>query len=122
MERIAPRLFIVPYLDEDVDTDLVTPLRKHGYEAYSVRDAGMRERSDQEQLIFASERSWTLVTHNVKDFKALHAKWQAEGREHSGIIVSKRMEIGRMLQTFRDQTRDFRPLLVETGAIHAGFR
>lgn len=42
MSRDAPRLFIVSYLDEDVDVNLVPALRKKGFEAYSVRDVGRR--------------------------------------------------------------------------------
>lgn len=98
MEKVAPRLYIVSYLDEDVDTDLVAPSRHRGYEAYSVRDVGRRGKTDIEQLAFATERGWALVTHNVRHFKQLHDEWQSGGKEHVGIIVSKRMEIGRMLR------------------------
>ncbi len=94
----APRLFIVSFLDEDVDVDLVPPLRAQGFEAYSVRDVGRRSMSDEDQLYFATERGWTLVTHNVLDFKKLHTQWVNQGRDHAGIIVSKRVEIGRMLR------------------------
>lgn len=98
MTNPEPRLFAVLFLDEDVDTDLVAPLRAKGYEAYCVRDLGLLHHSDPEQLAFAAERGWTIVSHNVRDFKYWHSQWMAEGKTHSGIIVSKRMEIGRMLR------------------------
>ena len=98
MTSNAPRLFIICFLDEDVDVDLVPALREGGFEAYSVRDVGRRSMSDKDQLTFATERGWTLVTHNVQDFKKLHGQWLSQGREHAGIIVSRRVEIGRMLR------------------------
>jgi predicted nuclease of predicted toxin-antitoxin system len=98
VEKVEPRLFVVLYLDEDVDVDLVPPLRREEYEVYCVRDVGTRQRDDPEQLTFAAERGWTILTHNVKDFRRWHSQWMAEGKEHAGIIVSKRMEIGRMLR------------------------
>lgn len=98
MNPDAPRLFIVSYLDEDVDVDLVPALRQEGFEAYSVRDVGRRTLPDIEQLRFAAERGWTLVTHDVEHFKLLHIEWLEQGRDHSGIVVSKRVEIGRMLR------------------------
>jgi hypothetical protein len=99
MSLNAPRLYIVSYLDEDVDVDLVPALHQQDYEAYTVRDVGRRGLSDEEQLRFATERGWTIVTHNVNDFKRLHSKWMQQGKAHAGIIVSKRLEIGRMLRT-----------------------
>lgn len=98
MSQNAPRLFIVSYLDEDVDVDLVPALRKKGYEAYSVRDIGRRTLDDEEQLQFSADRGWTLVTHNANDFKELHVTWLRQEKNHAGIIISKRVEIGRMLR------------------------
>ncbi len=98
MSPDPPRLFITTFLDEDVDVDLVRGLKEHGFEAYSVRDVGRRSMSDEDQLRFAAERGWTLVTHNVQDFKKLHGQWLNEGRDHAGIIVSKRVDVGRILR------------------------
>ncbi len=97
MKPPEPRLFAILFLDEDVDTGLVAPLRARGYAAYCVRDLGLLHNSDSEQLAFAAQRGWTLVTHNVKHFQLLHTHWIAEGKTHAGIIVSKRMEIRRVL-------------------------
>ena len=98
MSQTEPRLFAVLFLDEDVDTDLVAPLHAKGYEAHCVRDMGLLHLSDPEQLAFASERGWTVVTHNTAHFKYWHGQWLQENKAHAGIIVSKRMEIGRMLR------------------------
>lgn len=98
MSQEPPRLFIVSYLDEDVDVDLVSALRNRGYQAYSVRDVHRRGLSDHDQLEFATERGWTIVTHNVEHFKRLHAEWLPVGKEHAGIVVAKRVEFGRMLR------------------------
>jgi predicted nuclease of predicted toxin-antitoxin system len=44
------RLFIALLLDENVDEKLGPALRHYGYDALTVREAGRRGRSDEEQL------------------------------------------------------------------------
>lgn len=84
MSQTEPGLFAILFLDEDVDTDLVAPLRAKGYEAYCVRDLGLLHHSDPEQLAFAAERGWTIVTHNVEHFKYWHVRWMQESKTHAG--------------------------------------
>ncbi|HID29392.1 MAG TPA: hypothetical protein EYP19_05245 [Desulfobacterales bacterium] len=54
----------------------------------------MNGKSDEEQLAFAATKGWTILTHDVRHFRELHRRYMEKGLEHTGIIVSKRMETG----------------------------
>jgi Domain of unknown function (DUF5615) len=54
--------------------------------------------SDEEQLTFAAERNWTLVSYNVGDFSDLHQDWSLRRKEHAGIILASQFNPAR---TFR---------------------
>lgn len=53
---------------------LVTALRYRGVPVVTVNDAGLTEKSDEEQLTFATERECVLYTFNVSDFYRLHTR------------------------------------------------
>ena len=89
------------YIDEDaMDSDLVSALRSRGVEVVTVLDAGLTEKSDEEQLTFAVERGCVLYTFNVSDFYRLHAQWTNAGREHAGMIPApqQRFSVGEQLR------------------------
>jgi hypothetical protein len=48
--------------------------------------------SDPEQLVFAVQNDWAIVTHNRKHFVALAAEYHRTNRVHCGIIVAFRRE------------------------------
>jgi hypothetical protein len=83
------------YLDQDVDLRLGALLARHGHPTQSTRDHFATRRSDDQQLLFAAQRGWTLITHNGKDFELLHYAWcrwaPALGMQpfppHAGILV-----------------------------------
>jgi predicted nuclease of predicted toxin-antitoxin system len=83
------RLFIFLYTDEDVTPRLAELLRERGHEAESAMAAGTIGFSDEEQLSFAANRGWTILTCNRKDFSFLARQWQDAGREHAGIVISR---------------------------------
>jgi len=85
----AGRLFIFLYTDEDVTPRLADLLRERGYESQSVWDAGTVGLTDEEQLLFAASRGWTILTYNRKDFATLARRWYGDGREHAGIVLSR---------------------------------
>ena len=63
------------YIDEDaMNSRLVTALRSRGVTVVTVWDAGLSERTDEEQLAFSTERGCVLYTFNVSDFYRLHAQ------------------------------------------------
>ena len=57
-----------------------------------------REVSDEKQLEYATSLGRALLTHNRQHFAPLHERWLSEGREHAGIILSTRIEIGELLR------------------------
>ena len=92
------KFFVALYLDEDFEIDLIDPLRARAYKVSCSRDEGMNEASDEEQLAFAARNRWVIVTHNVADFRVLHRRYWEQGKEHAGIIVSDRVDIGTLLR------------------------
>jgi len=77
------------YFDEDaMHSRLVAALRSRGVIVITVMDAGLTEKTDEEQLAFATERECVLYTFNVSDFYRLHTKWIGAGRERAGMILA----------------------------------
>ena len=75
------------YLDESVDYSLAEALRQRGFSVFTVQDEGSSGDSDPEQLAYATERDWRLLSHNSRDFRRLHANYQRHQRPHSGISL-----------------------------------
>lgn len=50
-------------------------------------DAGMNERSDESQLVFATALGRVLISANARDFAAMHRTWLESGRSHFGILI-----------------------------------
>lgn len=86
------------YLDEDVRPLLARVLRDRGIDCLSTHEAGNLERTDAEQLAFASSQGRTLVTFNVKDFVPLARVYAEAGRHHSGMILSDHPPFGTLLR------------------------
>ena len=83
-------LFIAIYTDEDVNVLLGELLTRRGFRALSARDAGQLGKSDSDQIAYAAEVGFVILTHNRADFEELHRQYLADGRKHAGIIVSVR--------------------------------
>jgi hypothetical protein len=74
-------LKITLYFDEDAqDSDLMQALDLRGVDVIGAWAAGMRERGDEEQLLWAAAHKRTLYTFNVRDYCRLHAEFLAKGR------------------------------------------
>ena len=89
------------YFDEDaMHSRLVTALRSRGVTVVTVMDAGLTEKTDEEQLAFATGRECVLYTFNVSDFHRLHTQWISAGREHAGMILApqQRFSVGEQLR------------------------
>jgi len=100
------RLFISPFLDEDVSVVVAKLLRTRGYSALTTQEAGQVGRSDAEQLAFATERQMAILTHNRDDFAALAGQYHSVARIHCGIIIAVRRppyEIARRLLALMDR-------------------
>lgn len=85
-------------LDEDVQLDLASALRKRGYEAIHVQELGRKGRSDREQIEYAIEQESCMFSFNVKDFVLIHNDYVISEKEHFGIIVSPQLTIGEALR------------------------
>ncbi|HEY5311185.1 MAG TPA: DUF5615 family PIN-like protein [Pirellulales bacterium] len=86
------------FADEDVYAAVAPILRKAGLDAVNTSEAGRLGESDESQLAYAARHGRVLVTFNVAHFAALHAMWMAQGRHHSGIVVSSQRPIGELLR------------------------
>jgi hypothetical protein len=98
------------FLDEDVHTVLAVALRKRGHDAVHALEEKRLGLSDESQLKFAADEGRSIVTFNVGDFVRLHNRWIEDGREHTGIIVSKQLPVGealrRLLALMQKETAD----------------
>jgi len=92
------KLFILLYTDADIHADLAEQIRNHGFDAISAREKQQRGLDDEPQLEYATSQGRAILTHNQRDFAPLHEKWQREGREHAGIILSVQIPIGELLR------------------------
>ena len=86
------------FLDEDVHKFMASALRQRGWEALSVVEAGRRSINDPEQLAFAADEGYSIVTFNAHDFARLHSQYAEQGREHFGIIVGVKLDPQRTLR------------------------
>jgi hypothetical protein len=78
------------YLDECVDLYLIEALRSRGFTVTAARDEGMREESDQAQLVYATAHNWMLLSHNTRHFRRLHREYLERRQEHGGMLLLRR--------------------------------
>lgn len=76
------------YFDEDVHAFLAHALRLRGWDVLTTQEAEQRETDDLDQIVYASERGYVIVSYNIHDFPRLHYELIASGRTHAGIIVA----------------------------------
>ena len=77
-------------MDEDVAVVIANLVDAKGFRAVTARDEGQLGKPDAEQLTYAVEHGFCVVTHNREDYEELHRQYVAEGRSHSGIIIAYR--------------------------------
>lgn len=70
------------YCDESVWVPVADGLSRRGWEIHHARDEETLGRSDREQLSYARERDWVLLTFD-DDFLSLV---EGEGLDHTGIL------------------------------------
>jgi len=80
------------FVDEDVHDGLAQALRDKGIDALNVREAGRREKSDRDQLLFAVSQGRAIMSFNLVHFEALAVEWFELDMRHYGIIVSPQRE------------------------------
>jgi hypothetical protein len=62
-------------------------LRLRGWEALTTVDAARQGSTDLEQIRFAAEHGYVVLSYNVSDFPRLHYELAGAGEHHAGIIV-----------------------------------
>jgi hypothetical protein len=66
---------------------------------------GTRGDLDPAHLRYAADHDLVLLTANAKDFLALHAQWQQDGQEHSGMLLVYRENNPQRDMTFQEIAR-----------------
>lgn len=85
-------------LDENVHEPLAAALRREGFDAITVREAGQRGISDPEPLKFAVSEERAVVSFNLKHFEAFAVQFFNHNEQHFGIIVSPERGLHDVLQ------------------------
>ncbi|MBI5215516.1 MAG: DUF5615 family PIN-like protein [Ignavibacteriae bacterium] len=82
------------YLDENLATAIAKGLRRRNIEVLTAGDAGMLQRTDDEQLAYATQIGSTLVTQD-QDFMVLHKS----APRHEGIVyITRPHTIGEIIE------------------------
>ncbi len=105
-------LGIALYIDEDVHAALAGELRRRGYDVESCHEAGRGNRAipDEEQLAYATEQGRAIITFNAADYILLDQEWKAVGLEHTGIVVSPKInDLGELLRRVTHHLDTTRP-------------
>jgi hypothetical protein len=81
------------YLDEDIPLAVASLLSTAGHPTRTTVAGGRLGKWDAEQLLYATEQGWAIVTHNRRDYRALHEGWPIwssrwkEPIPHGGILT-----------------------------------
>jgi len=81
-------VFAKVFLDEDVDLIVADIIRSHGFYAIATQEVDRKRSPDDDQLIYAAENDYVILTHNRGDFERLALKYFDENRSHAGIVIS----------------------------------
>jgi len=81
------------YCDEDIRVEVADFLIQTGHRAWTTVGERRLGAWDSDQLRYASDYGWTLITHNRRDFHTLHDAWSQwspfwrEQRSHGGMLI-----------------------------------
>ena len=80
------------FFDTHIAKAAAIQLRKQGIDVMRCEEVGMAEADDEDLLIYATQNERIMVSQD-DDFATLHAKWQADKRQHAGIMqISKQYQ------------------------------
>lgn len=85
------------YTNENIHGDVAKALRRWGYDAISAPESGLLAVPDEVQMKFAISQKRTILTYDVADYTCLHTEYLKSGLHHYGIIISKYLEIKKLL-------------------------
>jgi predicted nuclease of predicted toxin-antitoxin system len=92
------------YCDESIWIPVADGLRRRGWTIHTARDEGTLGDPDRDQLTYAVERDWVLLTFD-DDFLSLV---EGEGLEHAGIVFvrQKGRQIGDVVKAVDAHLQD----------------
>jgi predicted nuclease of predicted toxin-antitoxin system len=93
------------YFDNDVNLLVIPDLRAEGYDVQTSPEAGNERASDEEQWGYATAQGRVLLTFNRRHFRRLQREWQAAGKPHAGILVSRQYDTADLLDYLRNFLR-----------------
>lgn len=79
--------FAALYTDEDMSALVATLLRSRGLNVTTVPEQATLDKTDSEQLEFATSIGRCILTHNRVDFERLHLQYLEADQQHFGIVV-----------------------------------
>ncbi|MBI3077824.1 MAG: DUF5615 family PIN-like protein [Deltaproteobacteria bacterium] len=104
-------------LDEAVSPRLAKELKAFGHDVVTVRQLGLRGKTDLEVWSLARRQGRAVITADYRDYRALA---QSAGSKHHGVLILRLEEtspeaIGGRLQTVLEglNQRDFRGRVLE---------
>ena len=88
------------YFDEDsARHSLARELRVRGADVITPLEAGMMNKTDEEQLQWATGRHRTIYSFNRGDFYRIHTARVKKGQFHDGIILSRQdLSVGEQMR------------------------
>lgn len=89
------------YIDEDsMDDDFVQALKSRNVDVLTVADVAMLNKTDEQQLTWATEHNRVIFSFNIRDFYRLHTMLLEQGASHGGTILTpqQRYSIGDLLR------------------------
>lgn len=75
-------------LDEHYSPEIAAQLAQRGHDAVAAVEAGLGGVDDEALLAAAAGRQRALLTNNARHFVPLARRWAAEGRSHSGLLLT----------------------------------
>jgi predicted nuclease of predicted toxin-antitoxin system len=103
-------LFIKVYLDEDVNVLIAELARLQKFKSLTANEAGRKGKTDAEQLEYATQNGYAILTHNRMDYEKLARDYFEGDKTHRGIIIAVRRPIHevaeRLLKVLDDFTAD----------------
>ena len=79
-------------LDEDVHHLIAHALVLRGWHAITTIDVGRQGSTDLEQIRFAADNRFAILSYNVADFPRIHAEITGADGHHAGIIVATQQD------------------------------
>jgi predicted nuclease of predicted toxin-antitoxin system len=83
------------YLDEDsIRESFIQALRSRNIDVLTAADVGMLNKTDEEQLAWATEHNRVIFSFNIRDFYRLHTMLLQRGGSHGGIVLAPQQQYG----------------------------